>query len=65
MDVLNDKNYSGIKYDFGEQEGKYKITILENIYGTNRTVFQEKNYYFPITKSRRASNPNLVENPGY
>lgn len=65
VDVLNDKNYSGIKYDFGEQEGKYKITILENIYGTNRTVFQEKNYYFPITKSRRASNPNLVENPGY
>lgn len=65
VEVLNDKNYSGIKYDLGTQEGKYKITILENIHGTNKTIFAEKNYYFPITKSRIASNPNLIENPGY
>lgn len=63
--VINDTNFSGIRYDYGSTAGKYKITILENIHGTTKTHFDESNYYLPITLSRTGANPNLKENPGY
>lgn len=63
--VINGTNYSGIRYDYGSQPGKYKITILENVHGTTNTRFEESNYYFPITLGRTGANPNLEENPGY
>jgi hypothetical protein len=45
--------------------GKYKVELIEKIRGNTPPTFYEKNYYFPITPTRIANNPNLVENPGY
>lgn len=55
---------SGLRYILDYNTRKYKLIVLTNIDGT-QPVFQEKNYYFPITPGRIAQNPNLVENPGY
>jgi hypothetical protein len=44
---------------------KYKLQIDNNIDGSPVPYFNEKHYYLPITKSRTAINPNMVENPGY
>lgn len=47
-------------------EKKYKLEILEDIDGSSSVpLFKEENYYLPITLARTASNPNMVENPGY
>jgi starch-binding outer membrane protein, SusD/RagB family len=60
------KRWSGIRYIFDAETGKYQIKIVNNIDGeSNIPQFREENYYFPITNSRTSNNPNLVENPGY
>lgn len=61
---LNGKGFSGIIWDYYIDEDKYTMKIKSGEYGNIRT-FAERNYYFPIGLSRRADNPNLVENPGY
>ena len=60
------KPWSGIRYVYDVQTGKYQIKIVDNIDGeSNIPQFREENYYFPITISRTSNNPNLVENPDY
>lgn len=60
------KWWSGIQYILDVETGKYQIKVVEKIDGTsNVPQFRQENYYFPITPSRVANNPNLVENPGY
>jgi hypothetical protein len=43
---------------------KYKLLIQENIDGVALRFF-DYNYYLPLSIARTASNPNMVENPGY
>jgi len=38
--------------------------VLDNIDGIP-SMFNDQNYYFPITLKRTGANNNLVENPGY
>lgn len=58
--------WSGIRYILDASSGKYWIQIIPNVDGTsNIPQFFQQNYYLPITLSRTANNPNLVENPGY
>jgi len=58
--------WSGIRYILDASTGKYQIQIIKNVDGaSNIPQFREENYYLPITNSRTANNPNLVENPGY
>ena len=60
------KRWSGIRYVYDAETGKYQIKIVDNIDGeSNIPQFRAENYYFPITISRTSNNPNLVENPGY
>lgn len=61
---LNGKGFSGVIWDYYIAEDKYTVKLKSGEYGNIRT-FAERNYYFPIGVSRRADNPNLVENPGY
>lgn len=64
-DVLT-VNRSGLRYIRNHNTQEYKIIVLENIDGgVSNPQFFEHNVYFPITLSRTADNPNLVENPGY
>ena len=63
--------FSGLQYildyeSYMKGEMKYKLKILDNIDGSSSVpLFKEENYYLPITLGRTASNPNMVENPGY
>lgn len=60
------KNLSGIRYVLDHKTKKFEVSIRANTDGTVRPpVFEKYNYYFPITLTRTASNPKLVENPGY
>lgn len=59
------KSFSGIRYDLGSQEGKFKITVIEDIHGDVQPKFEEHYYYLPVTLKRTTANPNLKENPGY
>lgn len=65
------RSFSGLRYvldysSYVKGEKKYKLEILKNIDGSSSVpLFKEENYYLPITLSRTASNPNMVENPGY
>ena len=60
------KPWSGIRYIYDVQTGKYQIKVVPNFDGTsNIPQFRTENYYFPITLARTGNNPNLVENPGY
>ena len=64
-------SFSGLQYildyeSYTKGEMKYKLKILNNIDGSSSVpLFKEENYYLPITLGRTASNPNMVENPGY
>ena len=59
--VLDGSSYVNGAYN--PLTAKYKIIL---IVGDNTTqYFNDKLYYWPITKARTANNPNLVENPGY
>jgi len=61
---LNGKGFNGVEWTYNITENKYTIKRKTGEFGNIRT-FAERNYYFPIGLSRRADNPNLVENPGY
>lgn len=57
---------SSLRYIKDFNTGKYQLVIYPDYDGpTTPPRFYERNYYFPITKSRTGQNPNLVENPGY
>ena len=58
-------NRSGLRYVLDYNTRKYKVMILKNYDGVAAPVFDEKNYYMPITATRISNNPSLVENPGY
>lgn len=64
--------YTGIRYIYdvaqskSAGEPKFRLYFESNIDRRSAyPTFPEKNYYFPIGQSRRATNPNLVPNPGY
>ncbi len=61
---LNGKGFGGVEWVYSIDDDKYTMKLKSGEYGNIRT-FAERNYYFPIGLSRRADNPNLVENPGY
>ena len=61
---LNGKGFNGIDWTYQIADNTYTLKLKSGEYGNIRT-FAERNYYFPIGLSRRADNPNLVENPGY
>lgn len=65
------KTYSTLRFilDYASYEAdptnpKFQVSILPSD-GGRTPVFNEENYYFPITPGRIANNGNLVENPGY
>ena len=58
-------NRSGLRYILGYNTRKYQVKVLENYDGVTPPVFENRNYYFPITPSRISNNKNLVENPEY
>lgn len=64
VDVLNNKGFKGVTWDYYIEEDKYTLKIKDADFGQKR-VFAERNYYLPIGLGRIADNPNLVENPGY
>lgn len=60
------RSFSGLQYIYDYASGKFKVAVVENVDGvTASPTFYSKNYYFPITKARKAANKNLIENPGY
>ena len=60
------RSFSGLQYIYDYKSGKFKVVVIEDVDGTTASpTFYNQNYYFPITKARRAANPNLIENPGY
>ena len=60
------RSFSGLQYIYDYNSGKLKVVVIDKVDGSTASpTFFNKNYYFPITKARRAANPNLVENPGY
>lgn len=60
------RSFSGLQYQYDYASGKFKVLVINDVDGvTAPPRFFKKNYYFPITKSRIAANPNLVENPEY
>ncbi|EOR94309.1 hypothetical protein ADIARSV_2550 [Arcticibacter svalbardensis MN12-7] len=60
------KDMRGLRYVLDFKTKKYELSIREKVDGTVRSpIFQNNNYYFPITLARTANNSNLVENPGY
>lgn len=60
------RSFSGLQYIYDYNSGKFKVVVIDKVDGSTASpTFFNKNYYFPITKARRAANPNLVENPGY
>lgn len=60
------RSFSGLQYQYDYESGKFKVLVIEDVDGvTAPPTFFKKNYYFPITKTRIAANPNLIENPGY
>jgi hypothetical protein len=61
--ILDGSSYQQGNYN--PLTAKYKLQIDNNIDGSPVPYFNEKHYYLPITKSRTAINPNMVENPGY
>lgn len=63
-EVLNNKGFHGIIWEYHADENKYGIKIKDADFNQKR-VFAERNYYFPIGLGRLADNPSLVENPGY
>lgn len=58
-------NRSGLRYILDYNTRKYQVKVLENYDGVTPPVFENRNYYFPITPSRISNNKNLVENPEY
>jgi len=60
------KDMRGLRYVLDFKTKKYELSIREKVDGTVRSpIFESFNYYFPITLTRTANNPSLVENPGY
>lgn len=60
------KNNSALRYVLDYTTRKFKLMVIDNTDGTvTPPAFYPQNYYLPITISRTANNPNLVENPGY
>jgi len=58
------RDFSGMKYYYEAATGKYRLTFVNKV-DTYTRLFQEKHYYHPITPSRIANSPKLIENPGY
>lgn len=61
---------SGIRYYLDYATRKYKISVIPDIEanygdGSRTPLFRSHYYYLPIQLGRTASNPELVENPGY
>ena len=56
--------FSGLRYILDYTTRKYKLQVLDNIDG-RPAMFNDQNYYFPISLKRTGANKNLVENPGY
>lgn len=61
---LNGKGFSGVTWVYYIDENKYTLNLKNGDFNQIR-IFAERNYYLPIGLSRRANNPNLVENLGY
>jgi len=55
---------TGLRYVLDYATRKYILLIQNTIDGVPLRFF-EHNYYLPLTIPRTASNPKLVENPGY
>jgi len=55
---------TGLRYVLDYTTRKYILLIQNNIDGIP-LQFYDFNYYLPLTIARTASNPNMVENPGY
>lgn len=55
---------TGLRYVLDFTTRKYILLIQNNIDGIPLRFF-DYNYYLPLTIARTASNPNMVENPGY
>ena len=58
-------NRTGLRYILDYTTRQYKLSLLKNYDGVAAPVFDERNYYMPITATRISNNKNLVENPGY
>lgn len=60
------RNQSGIRYILDYTTRKFLVEKRMKVDGAvNPPIFEKQHYYLPITLSRTANNPNLVENPGY
>lgn len=60
------RNQSGIRYILDYNTRKFLVEKRLNQDGSvNPPIFEKQHYYLPITLTRTANNPNLVENPGY
>ncbi|MFH5834157.1 RagB/SusD family nutrient uptake outer membrane protein [Halalkalibaculum sp. DA384] len=63
VDVLNGLRVQGLRIIRHHETGRFYFLPI-NAEGYTR-VFEPRHYYNPITDSRIANNPDLVENPGY
>jgi hypothetical protein len=59
------KPSSGVQYRLDYDTRKYQIVVVENYDGATPPRYIERNYYFPVTRTRTTQNKNLIENPGY
>jgi len=57
--------YSGLQYTLDSKTGNFKVTVLNNIDGSNPPAFFQKDYYLPIPTSIISANPSIVQNPNY
>jgi starch-binding outer membrane protein, SusD/RagB family len=62
-EFLHGLRVKGLEYNYYYDEDKYDLVLING--DRSERVFQDRHYYFPISLSRLADNPNLVENPGY
>jgi len=62
-EVLDGLRVKGVGWEYDWSTKKYNVRVI-NAEGQER-VFEERQYYLPLGKSTLASNPALVENPGY
>lgn len=60
---LLSRQYSGLQYTNDLRTGMFKVTVLPNADGAQTPLFQQKNYYNPLTVGVTTNNSNLVENP--
>jgi hypothetical protein len=60
--LLVDKKI-GLRFTYNYDTKKYRIEVGSP--GDVTMLFQERNYYLPLSVGRTSENPNIVENPDY